>query len=137
MSKLVFSSRLIKQGPAYIGVPVELTQTFGLKFDDCGCDGLRDGEIRGINLAESSTMAWDRLGGMLVGVIDIGAIALQSTLRRLVSIRADSAIQNVWELGGNIVKDRGIHTKVLGKDFLGSVRNPIIDHEGGSMIVSV
>lgn len=86
MSKSVFSSRLIKQEPAYIRVPVELTQTLGLKFDDGGCDGLRDGEIRGINLAESSTMAGDGLGGMLVGVIDIGAIALQSTLRRLVSI---------------------------------------------------
>lgn len=82
-------------------------------------------------------MAGDGLGGMLVSVIYIGAIALQSTLGRLVSICADSPIQNVWELGGNVVKDRGIHAKVLGKDFLGGVRNPVINHEGGSVIESV
>lgn len=116
---------------------MELTQTLGLKLDDGCCDGLRDREVRGVNLAEGSTMAWDGLRGVLVCVVDVRAVALESTLGRLLEIFADSAIQNVWEFGRDIIKYRGIDTKVLGEDVLGSVSNPVIDHEGSSSIQSV
>lgn len=69
---------------------------------------------------------------MVICVIDIRTVALQCALWFLLEVLADSAIEDVWELRGNLVENRGINPKVLCKDVLGSVGNPVINHESGS-----
>lgn len=94
-------------------MPVKLTKTFRLKLHNGRSDSLGDGEISGVNLPEGSTMARHRLGVVFVGVEDVGVVASQCTQRSFVKVFADSAIEDVRELGRNRVEDLRVHTKVL------------------------
>lgn len=55
---------------------------------------------------------------MLVGMINVRRVTLQSTLRRLLGIFTDGAVENVWELRGDFIEGVRADAKVLGQDFL-------------------
>lgn len=117
----------------HVRVPVKLTEALWLQLDNSSSNCFRDGKVGGIDLAESAPLSRDRLRGMIVCVVDIGAVALQSALWFLLEILTDSAVENIWELRRNLVKDRGVHAKVFRKNLRGSMGHPVIDHEGGSV----
>jgi hypothetical protein len=52
-------------------MPVQLTQTLRLKLDYSSSNGLGDREVGGIDLSERSSVAGNRLGLVLVGMIDV------------------------------------------------------------------
>ena len=118
-------------------MPVKLAKTLGLKFHDSSNNSGRNGKVPGIDLPEGTPLSRDGLRGMIVGVEDIGAVALQGALRSILEVLTDSAVQDVRELGGTVVEDGGVNTEVLCKDVSGGVGNPVVDHEGCSYTLLV
>ena len=117
----------------HVRVPVELAQSLGLKLHNSSSNGLGNGKVGGINLAERASLSGNGLRGMVVCVVDIRTVALQGALWFFLEVLADSAIEDVWELLGDLFENRRVNSKVLCKNVLGSVRNPVIDHEGSSI----
>lgn len=117
----------------HVRVPVKLTKALWLQLENSSSNCFRDGKVGGIDLAESAPLPRDRLRGMIVCVVDIGAVALQSALGFLLEILTDSAVENIRELRRDLVKDRRVHAKVFREDFRRGMGHPVIDHEGGSV----
>lgn len=114
-------------------MPVKLTQTLGLQLHDGSSNGLGDGEVLRVDLAQGSAVSGNRLALVLVRVENVRAVALQSTLGGLLQVLADSAIQNVGELGGDLVENSRVDTKVLGQDITRGVGDPVVHHESSSI----
>lgn len=112
---------------------MQLSQALWFKLHNCSSDSLGNREIGRVNLAEHTTISGNRLRLMLVCMVDIRAVALEISLGCLFQILTDGAIENVWELGRHLVKDRGTDAKVLCKNVLRCVGNPVVDHEGCSV----
>ena len=113
-------------------MPVKLTKTLGLKLHDSSSNGGGNGKVLGINLPEGTPLSRNRLRGMIIGVEDIGAVALQGALRSFLEVLTDSAVEDVRKFRRTVVEDGGVNTKVLREDVSGGVGNPVVDHEGCS-----
>ena len=113
-------------------MPVELTKPLRLKFHDSSSNSSGDGKVPGIDLPEGTPLSRNRFRGMIICVEDIGAVALQSSLRSFLEVLTDSAVEDVREFRGTVIEYGRVNTKVLRENVSGGVGNPVVDHEGCS-----
>ena len=119
----------------HIGMPVELTQSARLERNKRGGDSLTDGEVGRVDLVKGTARPVNLLGLMLEGAVDKGGVVVNVNVGGgaagdlLVGL---VAVDNVGRGLGHVVKHLFVHAKVLGEDVLGSVRDPVVNVEGGS-----
>lgn len=71
-------------------------------------------------------------------MVDVRAVALKLSIRAGDITIGGIGLQNIWIRSRNRVKERLVHAKVLGKDILRSMSDPIIDVEcGADELISV
>lgn len=117
---------------------MELTKRTRLERNNGSSNSSRDGEVPGVNNRNVTATTWDGnagLGGRVVE--DVRAGAGETALWSAVWGGRRGGVEDVWVLVGDVVKDRDVDAEVLGEDVAGSVRNPVVDHEGRSGGVEV
>lgn len=125
------------EAKTHVWVPVQLAQPARLEDDEGGGDGLGDGEVARVDLAELAAAAGHGLGRVLEGVIDVRAVADQRAVGPRHVAVADGRVEDVRVALGDGVEDRLGDAEVLREDGLGGVHDPVVEVEGGPIIVSI
>lgn len=108
---------------------MQLSQPPRLEFHNSCRDGLRDGEIPRVDLAQHAACSWHWLRGMAVRAVHVGAVSRERTLRRVCRFFADCAVEDIWEFGRYGVEDGRVDAEVLGEDVPWRVCDPVVEHE--------
>jgi len=132
----LFILKYIDMRMAHIRVPMKLPQTTRLESDKGRRNSFADREVGRVDLVESAAISRNGFRVMLERLIDKGVVAGGGTLRRNGAV-ANGALLDVWVRLGNIVKYGFWDAKVLGEDILGSVREPVVNVEGDTKIISL
>jgi hypothetical protein len=102
----------------YGWMPVQLPYALGLDHNVRACDGLRDWELRAVNLPPLARAARRQLGCVLEGAIHIAGVpcerACSARYGAIGSGLAGRAVENIRIWGRDLVEDRLWETKALG-----------------------
>ena len=105
-----------EEGPFVgIGVPVHLADAVGFHCDVCGGDGLAEREVARVGDADLASWCLERFLCQHF-VCEAVARLLDSNGILFIDWPRDRSLENVALGWGDVVKDAGVETEVLGKD---------------------
>lgn len=99
------ASVLGKKGDTYIRVPVQLPERSRLESHDRRSDGLRYGEVAGVDCLNGSSAAGGLFGFNLAGFEDVGAVAFELAEGRVDALLGEVGLEDVGVGGGDGVEE--------------------------------